>query len=103
MPQRKRKTICCPECGREKDISIFFHTLATLRAPVKDGIAQLGDDLLREPQIAGTEVVVRYSNSDGTTKLIFFEEEMELEVDCPKCGKAFDLPKGTVVECKGAR
>ena len=103
MPQQEKASICCPGCGREKDITILFHAITTFRVAVKDGVAQLENDLLREPQLAGTEVIARYSGLDGKTRIILFEEDSRLEIDCPKCGKAFDLPEGTTVECKGVK
>ncbi len=88
------KRLECPECHREKDLSLHITAnSATIRIPVIEGCPMPSSELLLEPRMADDQILFRYSNLEGTTRLCIYEDSSQILIHCPKCEKMFDLRK----------
>ena len=95
MTKTKYPFIKCPECGRDKDLSLHVSvSYASVRIPVVKGQPSPAYEILRDQPIASDKVFMRLSDAQGETRITLHQDDMTLLVHCPYCKKMLDLPKG---------
>ena len=101
MPGTHKPQIRCPKCGREKGLSLHVSVqFASVRIPVTDqGRPKPCFELLRETPMASDQTLLRYSDTDGQTRITLHREDAEILINCPQCQKMHILPEGTDIEC----
>ena len=103
MHTRNKNPIRCPECGREEGLSLHISALeASITVPVLDGKMAAASELLLDPPLSSDEVLARYSDVSGSTRLVLHAEDIKVLIDCPKCERVFSLPEGIDIKCSDA-
>lgn len=108
--KEERAIIKCPECGYEKGLSLHITIQeASFRIPIEKGKPVPAYELLFEIPIesdlffSDTPIelppLAKYSDAKGTTRIVLFQNNMEILINCPMCKEVHALPKGTNIKC----
>jgi len=92
--------IKCPECGKETNLKLHITVeAATISMPIIDGVATPTFELLLERQLPSDKTLLRYSDKDGKTKIIFFADKLDPLISCPHCNKMYTFNKEVKITC----
>lgn len=86
-------SIRCPQCFTENKLAVYLTVAATVRLPIVKGNPITDYEVLWERPIPGIESFLKFSSTNGQTRITVHKDEIEANIHCSVCNKVFRLDR----------